>query len=235
MPRTVRILALLGFVLAAATPVAAQGPLARTYAAYGFRALGSGDFGGAVREFTEALELYPLYVDAYVGRAMAGIAQDRLLEAWGDLQRAKRYDDDPGRKAAIEELMQGVEVTSRLASYAAFLAGVGKNDEYISELRRVLQLRPDYPYAELRLADALSAQGNLREAEMHYLAALRADPKLTVAYNNLGKVYLSQGHISQAVVQFNEALRLNPGYKEAEENLRVAKAADAQVFPAARR
>ena len=123
MPRTVRILALLGFVLAAATPVAAQGPLARTYAAYGFRALGSGDFGGAVREFTEALELYSLYVDAYVGRAMAGIAQDRLLEAWGDLQRAKRYDDDPTRKVAIEELMQGVEVTSRLASYAAFLAG----------------------------------------------------------------------------------------------------------------
>ena len=129
MPRTVRMLALLGFVLAAATPVAAQGPLARTYAAYGFRALGSGDFGGAVREFTEALELYPLYVDAYVGRAMAGIAQDRLLEAWGDLQRAKRYDDDPGRKAAIEELMQGVEVTSRLASYAAFLAGAKRDDD----------------------------------------------------------------------------------------------------------
>jgi tetratricopeptide (TPR) repeat protein len=124
MFRTVRILAVLGLALAAAvTPVAAQGPLARTYAAYGFRALGSGDFGGAVREFTEALELYPLYVDAYVGRAMAGIAQDRLLEAWADLQRAKRYDDDPTRKVAIEELMQGVEVTSRLASYAAFLAG----------------------------------------------------------------------------------------------------------------
>ena len=124
MFRTVRILALIGLALVAAvTPVAAQGPLARTYAAYGFRALGSGDFGGAVREFTEALELYPLYVDAYVGRAMAGIAQDRLLEAWADLQRAKRYDDDPTRKVAIEELMQGVEVTSRLASYAAFLAG----------------------------------------------------------------------------------------------------------------
>ena len=130
MFRTVRILALIGLVLAAAvTPVAAQGPLARTYAAYGFRALGSGDFGGAVREFTEALELYPLYVDAYVGRAMAGIAQDRLLEAWADVQRAKRYDDDPTRKVAIEELMQGVEVTSRLASYAAFLAGARREAE----------------------------------------------------------------------------------------------------------
>jgi len=37
------------------------------------------------------------------------------------------------------------------------------------------------------------------------------------------------------VVQFSEALRLNPQYKEAEENLQTAKAADAQLFPAARR
>jgi tetratricopeptide (TPR) repeat protein len=118
-------------------------------------------------------------------------------------------------------------------SYAAFLAGLGNNDEYISELRRVLQLKPDYPYADLRLADALFANGNLREAEGHYLAALRADPKSTVAYNSLGKVYLSQGQISQAMIQFSEALRLNPAYKEAEENLRIAKAADDQVFPAA--
>jgi Tfp pilus assembly protein PilF len=48
-------------------------------------------------------------------------------------------------------------------------------------------------------------------------------------------VYLAQGQISQAVVQFNEALRRNPEYKEAEENLRVAKAADAETFPAAHR
>jgi Flp pilus assembly protein TadD len=56
-----------------------------------------------------------------------------------------------------------------------------------------------------------------------------------VAYNNLGRLYLTQGQISQAVVQFTEALRRNPGNKEAEENLRLAKAADAEVFPAARR
>ena len=112
---------------------------------------------------------------------------------------------------------------------------MGKNDEYVSELRTVLRLKPNYPYAELRLADGLFANGNLKEAEGYYLAALRADPELTVAYNNLGRVYLAQGQISQAVVQFNEALRRNPGYKEAEENLRVAKAADAELFPAAHR
>ena len=40
---------------------------------------------------------------------------------------------------------------------------------------------------------------------------------------------------AKGTASFNEALRRNPGYKEAEENLRVAKAADAEIFPAAHR
>jgi tetratricopeptide (TPR) repeat protein len=80
------------------------------------------------------------------------------------------------------------------------------------------------------LADALFAKGNLEEAKTHYIAALGADPKLAVAHNSLGRLYLTQGQISQAIVQFGEALRLKPDYKEAEENLRVAKASDVQFL-----
>jgi Tfp pilus assembly protein PilF len=40
-------------------------------------------------------------------------------------------------------------------------------------------------------------------------------------------VYLTQGQTSQAIVQFSEALRLDPSYKEAEDNLSIAKASDA--------
>jgi tetratricopeptide (TPR) repeat protein len=100
----------------------------------------------------------------------------------------------------------------------------------LSELRRVVQLKPEYVEARLRLADLLFANGNLEEAKMHYTAALGANPKLAIAHNNLGRLYLAQGQISQAIVQFGEALRLNPDYKEAEENLRVAKASDTQFL-----
>jgi len=61
--------------------------------------------------------------------------------------------------------------------------------------------------AQLKLADALFAKGDLEEAKMHYTTALRADPKLAVAHNSLGRLYLTQGQISQAIVQFGEALR----------------------------
>ena len=97
-------------------------------------------------------------------------------------------------------------------------------------MQRAVQLKPDYVDAQLKLADALFAKGDLEEAKMHYTTALGADPKLAVAHNSLGRLYLTQGQISQAIVQFGEALRLNPDYKEAEENLRVAKASDAQFL-----
>jgi Tfp pilus assembly protein PilF len=51
----------------------------------------------------------------------------------------------------------------------------------------------------------------------------------------LGNLYLKQGQVSQAIVQFSEALRLDPSYKDAEENLSIAKASDAQFFPGTRK
>ena len=163
MPKVLRFLALLGFALAvaaaaAAAPAAAQGPLARTYAAHGFAALGAGDFAGAIREFNGALDLYPPYVDAYVGRAVAGIAQDRLLESWDDLTTAKRYDEDAARKAAIDELMQGIEVAARLASYGNFLAAAKRDAEAVQVIqwtgrfRTTLYASPPGDDAALRFA-----------------------------------------------------------------------------------
>jgi hypothetical protein len=41
---------------------------------------------------------------------------------------------------------------------------------------------------------------------------------------------MREGNVSQAIGQFEEALRLHPDFPEAEENLRVARASDAQVL-----
>lgn len=172
-------------------------------------------YDAAVPHMEEALRLQPDNGEAHLGYASL-------------LQRLGR-EDEAGRQyeAAARLLPDSPEAHY---NYALILASAGKGNDVLRELQRAVQLKPGYMDAQLKLADALFAKGDLEEAKMHYTAALGADSELAVAHNGLGRVYLTQGQISQAIVQFGEALRLNPDYKEAEENLRVAKASDAQFL-----
>jgi Flp pilus assembly protein TadD len=172
-------------------------------------------FDAAVPHMQEAVRLQPDNGEAHLGYASL-------------LQRLGR-EDEAGRQyeAAARLLPDSPEAHY---NYALILASAGKGNDVLRELKRAVQLKPGYMDAQLKLADALFAKGDLEEAKMHYTAALGADSELAVAHNGLGRVYLTQGQISQAIVQFGEALRLNPDYKEAEENLRVAKASDAQFL-----
>jgi tetratricopeptide (TPR) repeat protein len=172
-------------------------------------------YDAAVPHMEEALRLQPDNGEFHFGYA-------NLLQRLG-----RRDETGPHYEAAARLMPDSPEAHY---DYAMFLASTGKENDALSELRRVVQLKPDQVDAHLRLADGLFAKGDLEEAKMHYTAALGADPKLAVAHNSLGRLYLAQGQISQAIVQFGEALRLNPDYKEAEENLRIAKASDAQFL-----
>src|SRR5262249_9009940 len=203
----------------------------------------------AEEQYKIALRFNPAGPKTHMNLAVALMAQAKFDEAVPHMQEALRLQPNDGEfhlsyANLLQRLGRGDEAgpqygaAARLLpdspeahyNYALFLAATGKGNDSLSELQRVVQLKPDYADAQLQLADALLAKGNLEEAKMHYTAALRVDPKLAVAHNSLGRLYLSQGQISQAIVQFGEALRLNPDYKEAEENLRIAKASDTQFL-----
>ena len=172
-------------------------------------------YDAAAPHMEEALRLQPDNGEFHLGYASL-------------LQRLGRGDEaDPHYEAAARLMPDSPEARY---NYSVLLASAGKENDSLRELQRAVQLKPDYVDAQVKLADALFAKGELEEAKMHYTTALGANPKLAIAHNSLGRVYLTQGQISQAIVQFGEALRLNPDYKEAEENLRVAKASDAQFL-----
>ena len=176
---------------------------------------GQAKYDAAAPHMEEALRLQPDNGEFHLGYASL-------------LQRLGRGDEaDPHYEAAARLMPDSPEARY---NYSLLLASAGKENDSLRELQRAVQLKPDYVDAQVKLADALFAKGELEEAKMHYTAALGANPKLAIVHNSLGRVYLAQGQISQAIVQFGEALRLNPDYKEAEENLRVAKASDAQFL-----
>jgi Flp pilus assembly protein TadD len=81
---------------------------------------------------------------------------------------------------------------------------------------------------QLARPGSLRLHAAVEEAKAHYLDASRLEPKRTQLHNDLGKIFMREAKVAQAIVQFEEALRLHPDFPEAKENLRMAKASDAQ-------
>jgi tetratricopeptide (TPR) repeat protein len=216
---------------------------------YGVALQKEGRWKEAEEEYRTALRFNHAGPKSQMNLAIVLMAQAKFDEAAPHMEAALRLQPNDGevhlnyadllrRLGRGDEAGPHYEAAARLLpdspaahyNYASFLASTGKGNDSVNELQRVVQLKPDYLDAQLRLADGLFAKGNLEEAKTHYTAALVANPKLAIAHNSLGRLYLAQGQISQAIVQFGEALRLNPDYKEAEENLRVAKTSDVQFL-----
>jgi tetratricopeptide (TPR) repeat protein len=216
---------------------------------YGLALQKEGQWERAEEQYKMALGFKPADAKSHMNLAVVLTAQAKYDAAASHMEEALRLQPDAGEfhlsyASLLQRLGRGDEAgphneaAARLMpsspeahyGYAAFLASTGKENDALSELQRVVQLKPDYVDAQVRLADALFAKGDLEQAKMHYTAALGADPKRAVARNSLGRLYLAEGQISQAIVQFSEALRIDPDYKEAEENLRVAKASDDQLL-----
>jgi Tfp pilus assembly protein PilF len=204
----------------------------------------------AVQQYRVALGFDPNDANAHYDLAGVLLAQSKVEEAAAHFEQAVRLDPQAGDyhydyAFALDRLGRSDEARSQYEAalrfkpksaayhygYGAHLRKTDKMDEAIAQYRETLRLKPEHVDAHVALADALSAKKELEEAKEHYLEAIRLDPKRAVVRGNLGNIYLQQGQISQAIVQYQEALRLDPKLKEAEENLRLARATETRFRP----
>ncbi|MBN94825.1 MAG: hypothetical protein CL928_12260 [Deltaproteobacteria bacterium] len=91
------------------------------------------------------------------------------------------------------------------------LMGLGDMDAAEVELRGVLELDPENPYATAELASIGLSRGQLDAAERGFKTALESHRGgYTCPYEGLGMVYLRQGRIQEARTSFEKAIELNP-------------------------
>ncbi len=85
--------------------------------------------------------------------------------------------------------------------------------------RQILQVQPDH-FDALHLLGVIACQfGRPEKGAEHITAALRINPLVAEAHNNLGNAFQSLGKISEAISAYRQALLINPNYAQPNNNL----------------
>lgn len=110
---------------------------------------------------------------------------------------------------------------------------IGRKAPAVAAYAEAARVQPGFLRPTNRIAYLLASQGRFDEAEPHFQAVLRADPRNAVAHFNLGYTLDKRGRNAEAIVAFREATRLRPGLDRAWYGLGLAHAALGQHREAA--
>ena len=203
-PTTLVGLAMLLVVAGLALGIRARWNAARgeDHLAEGRLALEQGDTDRALAEFSEAISIDPLSVEARRERARLLIRRDRWEEAVVDLDAALQRA--PG-DAALYVL--------RAETYA----GMGRDldrpdalDRAIADAEEALRLDPSQALAFCQRALANSAKFNDDKALADAEEAVRRVANDARVFVARGRVRLGRGEYEKALADFSEAIRLDP-------------------------
>ena len=193
----------------------------------------------AETEFKAAIKLDPLLELAHYGLGQADMAMKRFpaaVSAYSDCRAAFRTQAERAAAGQLqnearvgEQLQQLQDQRSQMQSQnfkgsPLQAAAIGRLDSMISELRSRRFHDPQSgppqtpPWISIALGSAYFRGGSNADAEREYLEALKADPTLGEAHNNLAVVYLLTGREPQAEAEIRAAeqagFRVNPQLKE---------------------
>jgi len=125
--------------------------------------------------------------------------------------------DQGNLAAAAEHLAEAVRVKPKypegLGNLGLCRLKQGRPEEAAELLCQSLRVRPT-AIAQYNLANLLSQQGKLDEAQPHYEAALRRKPEFVEAWYNLGLLEAKRGRTTEAERNYRAALRLKPNHAE---------------------
>jgi Flp pilus assembly protein TadD len=176
------------------------------------------DQQGAIADYTQALELHPQYFEAYLGRAIAYLANKNLVAALEDVQKAKTLNPDsaPARQLLGLIYKQQGQVQMAVTAYqqAANLFLIQQDEancrRCINNYRQLQTLLPPTPQDFLAQVKQKISQGKSSEAMLDLDWTLQIDPKNAQALCLRGIVHSQKGNQSQALEDLNQALSLAP-------------------------
>lgn len=147
---------------------------------------------------------------------LGSVALLLLLASLTWVQSAIYRDAETCFRAVIAKNPNSATARSNLGSA---LLNKGSVDEAIAQLKRSVEIDPDYQFGHYNLAAALVQKGEPDEAIPHLWTVLKANPNHSKAYYTLGNALSKKGQTDEAVNSYKRTLQLEPDFPEAHTNL----------------
>ena len=120
---------------------------------------------------------------------------------------------------ALEDITTPAVDYRRHIERAEALQKKGRLAEAMTEVRKSLALKSDYPNTYLAYGYLLEAEKKPIEALAQYRRALEIEPRFFAAHNNMGATLMRLGRLPEALANFRAALKVNPKMVKALVNL----------------
>ncbi len=164
-----------------------------------------------------ALQRDERFVPAMLALIKASLKQGRKELAEGILAQALGIDDNNAELHFLKGTM--------------LLEEDGRLRDAIQELRRAVELRPDYAEARIALGIQLMSGANYTEALQQFQAAANLAPTLVAVHLNLADAYRANKQWQQAKQAFDHALRMQPNLPEAHFDMGLMYMSAGAEFP----
>jgi tetratricopeptide (TPR) repeat protein len=183
----------------------------------------------AVKDFTRAVELDPLYVSAYAHRGISYSALGKYPEAIADYEKALELDPNNSKakiglgvvaeKSGDAQLARQrfLEAVEKDPGSAIAWSNLGSTYDRAGDYARAAEcfdkavaLDPKFANAWVNRGTAYDHMDRLGEAVESYTRAIQIEPTGTEAYRNRASVYVREGKGDLALADYGEALRMAP-------------------------
>ena len=190
---------------------------AETYLLWGYAKYKTGDYVGAIADYTKAIMSKPDLVEAYYNRGLAKVNLGQHSAAIADYdtaisRRPNKVDAYVNRGVAKDNL--------------------GRHFAAISDFDIAIRLEPDAADAYYNRGVAKVNLGQHSAAIADYDIAISLKPDFTIAYNNRGLAKAELGQFSDAIADYDTVISLKPDTAEAYLNRGVVKVKLGQNFAA---
>jgi protein O-mannosyl-transferase len=161
------------------------------YTAVGGVLLKQGQWEQAMKYFSIAREMEPIFPDVYFSIGLAMSQKGHVTEAITNFQEAVRL------KPFYPEAQLNLALTLQMA---------GEIDESIAAYEQLLRVQPHSEQAHLGIGNALMTRGRLDEALRHFREAIRLNPQSSATMARLAWILAT--HPDPNVRNGDEAVRL---------------------------